>query len=233
MGKSPAATNRAIHEKATAGASRTYAEGAPAYPAWQLKAKRVLDILVAVPLLVLVSPLWLILVLWIKGDSTGPALFRQTRIGLDGVPYTIYKFRTMVVDAEKLMRPALEQVQDLEGFVFQQKDDPRITRSGRLLRKTSLDELPQLLNILKGDMSLVGPRPEVPEIVRLYTPEQRLRLKVPPGVTGLAQVNGRSELTLGETMAYDLEYVRRRSLGLDLRILLQTVTVVFSGRGAY
>ncbi|CAA7599621.1 Bacterial sugar transferase [Acididesulfobacillus acetoxydans] len=236
MGKSPAAMDRDIrdlHEKTTAGSSQAHAEAVPAYPAWQLRAKRGLDILVAAPLLILLSPLWLIVVLWIKGDSPGPALFRQTRIGREGEPYTIYKFRTMIVDAERLMRPALEQVRELEGFVFQQKDDPRITRSGRLLRKTSLDELPQLLNILKGDMSLVGPRPEVPEIVRLYTPEQRLRLKVPPGVTGLAQVNGRSELTLGETMTYDLEYVRRWSLGLDLKILLKTVSVVFSGRGAY
>lgn len=236
MDKNPAALDQAACEatvEATVEAPQTYAEAIPVYSPWQLTAKRFLDILVAAPLLLLVSPLWLAMVLWIKSDSPGPALFRQNRIGLGGVPYTIYKFRTMVMDAEKLMQPALEQVRDLEHFVFQQKDDPRITHSGQLLRKTSLDELPQLLNILKGDMSLVGPRPEVPEIVRLYTPEQRLRLKVLPGVTGLAQINGRSELTLGETMAYDLEYVRSWNLGLDLRILLRTVAVVFTGRGAY
>lgn len=131
------------------------------------------------------------------------------------------------------MKDRLERVTDLEGFVFQEKDDPRITRSGRFLRKTSLDELPQLLNILIGNMSLVGPRPEVPELVKLYTPQQHQRLKVLPGVTGLAQVNGRSELTLGETMGFDLDYVRSWSIWLDLKILWKTVFVVFTGDGAY
>ncbi|OLN31772.1 Undecaprenyl-phosphate galactosephosphotransferase [Desulfosporosinus metallidurans] len=131
------------------------------------------------------------------------------------------------------MKDRLEKVKDLENFVFQEKDDPRITRSGRFLRKTSLDELPQRLNILVGNMSLVGPRPEVPELVKLYTPEQQQRLNVLPGVTGLAQVNGRSELTLGETMAYDLEYVRIWSFWLDLKILWKTIFVVFSGKGAF
>ncbi|MHB1653250.1 MAG: sugar transferase [Desulfitobacteriaceae bacterium] len=203
------------------------------YPRWQLWVKRMLDIGVAGVFLLLVSPLWLFIVLWIRLDSSGPAIFRQTRIGLGGRSYTIFKFRTMVQNAEKLFRSVPEQAKDLENFVFQQKDDSRITRSGRFLRKTSLDELPQLLNILQGTMSLVGPRPEVPDIVKLYTPEQRQRLNVPPGVTGWAQVNGRSELTLGETMAYDLEYVRRWSLGLDLKILVKTIWVVLTGRGAY
>lgn len=139
----------------------------------------------------------------------------------------------MVQNAEALMKDKLENVQDLESFVFQEKGDPRITRSGHFLRKTSLDELPQLINILIGNMSLVGPRPEVPELVKLYTPEQRQRLKVLPGVTGLAQVNGRSELTLGETMAYDLNYVHRWSFWLDLKILWKTIFVVFTGKGAF
>jgi lipopolysaccharide/colanic/teichoic acid biosynthesis glycosyltransferase len=139
----------------------------------------------------------------------------------------------MVQNAEALMKDKLAKVNDLEKFVFQEKDDPRITRSGRFLRKTSLDELPQLINILIGDMSLVGPRPEVPELVKLYTPEQRQRLNLLPGVTGLAQINGRSELTLGETMAYDLEYIRTWSAWLDLKILWKTIFVVFSGKGAY
>lgn len=203
------------------------------YSRWQLAVKRVLDFVAALTLLVLVSPLWLFIVLWIRSDSTGPALFKQTRIGLRGRTYTIYKFRTMVQNAEALMKERLEKVTDLESFVFQEKDDPRITRSGRFLRKTSLDELPQLINILIGNMSLVGPRPEVPELVKLYTPEQHQRLNVLPGVTGLAQVNGRSELTLGETMGYDLEYVRSWSTWLDLKILWKTVFVVFTGDGAY
>lgn len=204
-----------------------------AYSKWQLILKRLLDLLVATVLLVIVSPLWLSIVLWIRLDSSGPAIFKQIRIGQGGKPYTIYKFRTMVQNAEALMKDKLEKVEDLENFVFQEKDDPRITRSGHFLRKTSLDELPQLINILIGNMSLVGPRPEVPELVKLYTPEQRQRLNVLPGVTGLAQVNGRSELTLGETMAYDLEYVRTWSAWLDLKILWKTVFVVFTGEGAY
>lgn len=203
------------------------------YSRWQLALKRLLDLFVVIILLVILSPLWLVIVLWIRSDSSGPAIFKQTRVGLGGKPYTIYKFRTMVQNAEALMKDRLEKVKELENFVFQEKDDPRITRSGRFLRKTSLDELPQLLNILIGNMSLVGPRPEVPELVKLYTPEQQQRLNVLPGVTGLAQVNGRSELTLGETMSYDLEYVRIWSFWLDLRILWKTIFVVFSGKGAY
>jgi len=202
------------------------------YSRWQLGLKRLLDLLVAAVLLVIISPLWLFIVLWIRSDSSGPALFKQTRVGLGGKPYTIYKFRTMVQNAEALMKDRLEKVNDLENFVFQEKDDPRITRSGRFLRKTSLDELPQLINILIGNMSLVGPRPEVPELVKLYNEEQRRRLKVLPGVTGLAQINGRSELTLGETMGYDLDYVRIWSFWLDLKILWKTISVVFSGKGA-
>ena len=203
------------------------------YPRRQLAAKRLLDILAALVLLILISPLWLAIVLWIRSDSPGPAIFKQTRVGLGGKPYTIYKFRTMVQNAEALMKEKLENVKDLDNFVFQEKDDPRITPSGQFLRKTSLDELPQLINILLGSMSLVGPRPEVPEITKLYTPEQRKRLDVLPGVTGLAQINGRSELTLGETMSYDLEYVRTWSFWLDLKILWKTIFVVFTGKGAY
>jgi len=203
------------------------------YSRWQLFLKRLLDLLVSAFLLVFISPLWLFIVLWIRLDSSGPAIFTQTRVGLRGKSYTIYKFRTMIQNADDLMKVKLENVTDLENFVFQEKDDPRITRSGKFLRKTSLDELPQLLNIIRGHMSLVGPRPEVPDIVKHYTPEQRLRLNVLPGVTGLAQVNGRSELTLGETLTYDVEYVRRWSCWLDLSILWKTFAVVFSGKGAY
>ena len=203
------------------------------YSRWQLVLKRLLDLLVATVLIVIISPLWLFIVLWIRKDSSGAAIFTQTRVGLGGRPYTIYKFRTMIQNADDLMKSKLENVTDLENFVFQEKDDPRITRSGKFLRKTSLDELPQLLNIFRGNMSLVGPRPEVPDIVKHYTPEQRLRLNVLPGVTGLAQVNGRSELTLGETLTYDVEYVRRWSFWLDLLILWKTFSVVFSGKGAY
>ncbi|KJS46519.1 MAG: sugar transferase [Peptococcaceae bacterium BRH_c23] len=192
-----------------------------------------MDFVVALTLLVLVSPLWLFVVLWIRSDSSGPAIFKQTRVGQRGKLYTIYKFRTMVQNAEAMMKDKLENVNDLKNFVFQEKEDPRITRSGHFLRKTSLDELPQLINILIGNMSLVGPRPEVPEIAKLYTSEQRQRLNVLPGVTGLAQVNGRSELTLGETLAYDLDYVRTWSFWQDIKILWKTIFVVFAGKGAF
>lgn len=204
-----------------------------AYPRWHLVLKRLLDLLVATVLLVIMSPFWLFIVLWIRLDSQGPAIFTQTRTGLRGKPYTIYKFRTMIQNADALMKTRLEKVTDLDKFVFQVKDDPRVTSSGKFLRKTSLDELPQLLNILKGDMSLVGPRPEVPAIVKHYTAEQCRRLDVLPGVTGWAQVNGRGELTLAETLTYDLDYVKRWSLWLDLLILWKTFSVVFSGKGAY
>ncbi|RNC63058.1 MAG: putative sugar transferase EpsL [Candidatus Dichloromethanomonas elyunquensis] len=203
-----------------------------------LAAKRVLDLLVAIPLLIIISPLWLFIVIWIKTDSPGPAIFRQKRAGIGGELFTIYKFRTMVPNADAVMKAKIGQLKqegkfDPESFVFQEKDDPRITRSGRFLRKTSLDELPQLLNIINGTMSLVGPRPEVPEIVEQYTPEQRKRLDMPPGVTGLAQINGRSELTLAETLRYDVQYVTDWTFRADIKILWKTFFVVLTGKDAY
>lgn len=203
------------------------------YPRWQLAVKRGIDILISSILLILISPLLLLIALWIRLDSPGPIIFKQTRIGLYSKPYTIYKFRTMVTNADEMMKAKLAKLESTENFVFQEKDDPRITPSGRFLRRLSFDELPQLINILKGDMSLVGPRPEVPGIVRLYTPEQVQRLNVPQGITGLAQVNGRSELTFDETMSYDLEYVKHWSIWLDFQILWKTIFVVFAGKGAY
>ncbi|AFV03701.1 MULTISPECIES: sugar transferase [unclassified Dehalobacter] len=201
-------------------------------------AKRVLDLLISIPLLIILSPLWLMIVLWIKADSEGPAVFRQERVGRNGALFTIYKFRTMVPNADAVMKEKIELLKkegkfDPDNFIFQDKDDPRITKSGRFLRKSSLDELPQLLNIINGTMSIVGPRPEVPEIVDQYTPEQRHRLDMPPGVTGLAQVNGRSELTLTETLNYDVEYVQNWRFGLDLKILWKTLFIVLKGKGAY
>ncbi|MDJ0307158.1 MAG: sugar transferase [Dehalobacter sp. 4CP] len=201
-------------------------------------AKRVLDLLISIPLLIILSPLWLMIVFWIKADSKGPAVFRQERVGRNGALFTIYKFRTMVPNADTVMKEKIEQLKkegkfDPDNFFFQDKDDPRITKSGRFLRKSSLDELPQLLNIINGTMSIVGPRPEVPEIVDQYTPEQRHRLDMPPGVTGLAQVNGRSELTLTETLKYDVEYVQNWRFGLDLKILWKTLFIVLKGKGAY
>lgn len=194
--------------------------------------KRIFDIIVSTVLLVLLSPLFLMIIIWIKRDSEGEAVFKQTRSGVKGEPFTIYKFRTMVKNADKMFNKKVDK-ETLGSFVFQDKDDPRITRSGRFLRKTSLDELPQLINILKGNMSIIGPRPEIPDIVKLYSEYDRIRLLVKPGVSGLAQVNGRGDLELSETIEYDVKYVKGFSLWLDFKIILKTFKVVFLREGAY
>jgi lipopolysaccharide/colanic/teichoic acid biosynthesis glycosyltransferase len=194
-------------------------------------AKRVVDVVVALIGLMLLSPLWVVLVVWIRRDAAGPALYRQTRVGQDGRLFQILKFRTMVKDADRAWVPPAS-AEDLAGFYFQDEQDPRITRAGRFLRRTSLDELPNLWNVLKGEMSLVGPRPEVPEIVALYTPEQRERLRMKPGITGLAQVSGRGELSTLEAIHYDLEYCRGWSFWRDLVILGRTVATVTRRHGA-
>jgi lipopolysaccharide/colanic/teichoic acid biosynthesis glycosyltransferase len=194
-------------------------------------AKRLLDVVGSVVGLLVTAPLSLAIAVLIRLDSPGPVLFRQTRVGLNGRPFTIVKFRTMVVGADREWAPPTSS-DALASFYFQDDQDQRITRVGRFLRRTSLDELPNLWNVLVGDMSLVGPRPEVPEIVALYTPEQRERLSMKPGITGLAQVSGRGALSTAETIRYDLEYCRRWSLREDLRILLRTVGTVTRRHGA-
>lgn len=189
-----------------------------------------MDILGSVILLVLTSPLWLIIALWIGLDSPGPIVFRQTRIGRHGHPFTILKFRTMRAGADREWKaPSHDGFHD---YIFQDAGDTRITVAGKYLRRTSLDELPQLLNVLRGEMSLVGPRPEIPEMVALYEPHMHRRHGMSPGMTGLAQVSGRGALTSGEAMQYDLEYCDRWSLGLDLVILAKTGCQVFRGKGA-
>jgi lipopolysaccharide/colanic/teichoic acid biosynthesis glycosyltransferase len=198
----------------------------------QFVIKRIFDFVIAAVLIVVLSPLLLFLVLWIKLDSKGEAVFKQTRIGLNGEPYIIYKFRTMVKNADKMFDKKIDE-NNIGGFIFQDKGDKRITRAGKFLRKTSLDELPQLFNILGGNMSLIGPRPEIPDIVDLYSDFDRIRLLVKPGVSGLAQVNGRGDLELNETIAYDVEYVKKFSLWMDLKIFLKTFKVVFTREGAY
>jgi len=158
-------------------------------------------------------------------------LFKPIRVGRNGSPFKMLKFRTMAVGGEKDWREKLDPDQ-LEDFVFQSEDDPRITKLGRKLRKTSLDELPNLLNVFGGSMSLVGPRPEEPEIVAHYTPAMRRRLVVKPGITGLAQISGRGDLPLAKTIAYDLDYIEKQSFGYDLALLFKTPAAVFSRRGA-
>jgi lipopolysaccharide/colanic/teichoic acid biosynthesis glycosyltransferase len=194
-------------------------------------AKRALDLLISILGLLVLSPLLLLLALWIKLDSPGPVLYRGKRVGQEGHPFLMYKFRTMVLGAE------------LRGPAVTYRDDPRITSAGRFLRRTKLDELPQLLNVLRGEMSLVGPRPEDPKYVALYTPEQRLVLSVKPGITGPTQLEYRDEASLlqgegvdeeyvsrlmPEKLKLDLEYVRTRSLLLDFRILWRTMTTLLA-----
>jgi lipopolysaccharide/colanic/teichoic acid biosynthesis glycosyltransferase len=193
--------------------------------------KRGLDVVVAALGLVLLSPLWAYIAWRIRRDSPGPVLYRQVRVGQGGRLFRIVKFRTMVPDADRNWR-APGSSRELSQFYFQDEGDARITSVGRWLRRTSLDELPNLWNVLVGEMSLVGPRPEVPEIVALYDETMKERLRVKPGLTGLAQVSGRGLLSTAESIAYDLEYCRRWSLAEDLRILCRTVGVVSERRGA-
>ncbi len=198
----------------------------------QLFIKRVFDLILSLILFVILSPVFLLLIIWIKLDSKGEAVFKQTRIGLNGKPFTIYKFRTMIKDADKMFNRDLNR-ETLDNFVFQEKEDPRVTKSGKFLRKTSLDELPQLINIIKGDMSLIGPRPEIPDITSLYTDYEKIRLLMKPGVSGLAQVNGRGNLELKETIKYDVAYVENYSLLMDIKIFFKTFKVVLLREGAY
>lgn len=200
--------------------------------ALQIIAKRLIDILLSCILLIVLSPLLAIIAVLIRIDSAGPIIFKQCRIGFKGRPFTIYKFRTMVPDAEKQFELKIDEAH-IEEFIFQSEDDPRVTRIGRFLRRTSLDELPQLFNVLKGDMSLVGPRPEIPAVVEKYTDDMRRRLEVKPGITGLAQVSGRGELPLGETIRLDIAYIDNYSFWQDIKILLKTVAAVFKREGAY
>jgi exopolysaccharide biosynthesis polyprenyl glycosylphosphotransferase len=197
-----------------------------------LTTKRIVDIVGSSLLLVLSSPLMLAAFILVKLDSKGPAIFAQERIGLNKRRFRIYKFRSMVTNAEKL-QAQLESTNEAQGPVFKIKEDPRITRIGRLLRKTSVDELPQLLNVLKGDMSLVGPRPlPVRDYNGFDKDWQRRRFSVPPGLTCLWQVKGRSKISFDQWMRLDMEYIDRWSLWLDMKILAQTVPAVLRGYGA-
>jgi exopolysaccharide biosynthesis polyprenyl glycosylphosphotransferase len=193
--------------------------------------KRVVDVVVALVGLVLSAPLWPLAALAIRLGSRGPVLYRQVRCGLHGRRFVLLKFRTMVVDAEKL-QDEVAHLNVMDGPVFKAPGDPRVTAVGRLLRRSSLDELPQFVNVLKGDMSLVGPRPAIPEEVERYLPWQRRRLAMKPGITCLWQISGRSKLDFATWMELDLAYIDSWSVWLDLKILLLTVPAVFSGRGA-
>ena len=198
--------------------------------------KRVLDVAVAVLALVLLSPVWLVLAALIRATSEGPPLFRRTVVGKAGRQFVYYKFRTMVSGDDSHHRNWLKEFVTRDapyaGGVFKVTDDPRITGVGRILRRTSLDEVPQLINVLKGDMSIVGPRPPLPFEVEHYDNTALRRLAVRPGITGLYQVTGRSRVPFSGMVALDLDYVQRRSLRLDLEIMLRTAKVMLSGAGS-
>jgi exopolysaccharide biosynthesis polyprenyl glycosylphosphotransferase len=194
--------------------------------------KRVLDIAIAFFFLLVFWPLLAIIALAIRITSPGPVLFRQTRCGLGGRRFMLYKFRSMVNNAEQL-RAELHQLNELDGPVFKISDDPRITPVGRWLRRFSFDELPQLWNVLRGDMSFVGPRPAVPHEVEQYEPWQLRRLRMRPGLTCIWVLEGRSHLDFNRWMQLDLRYIDTWSLWLDLKIFLRTIPIVLSGRGAY
>jgi lipopolysaccharide/colanic/teichoic acid biosynthesis glycosyltransferase len=194
--------------------------------------KRVLDVVLASVGLVATLPIWIAIVVAIKLDSPGPAFFIQERVGRHGRRFRFYKFRSMYIDAEQKLAD-LRHRNEVDGPVFKMRKDPRISRVGLILRRSSLDELPQLIQVLKGEMSLVGPRPALPAEVEQYRPQDMMRLSVRPGLTCLWQVRGRSTLGFDTWMEYDREYVRDLSLWTDMRILVQTVTAVISCRGAY
>ena len=183
---------------------------------------RALDIVLAALMLVVAAPLILLAAVAIRLESRGPAVFRQRRVGLHGRPLDLWKLRTMVSGAEAM-----------GAGIYVLEGDPRITRAGRLLRRYSLDELPNLVNVLRGEMAIVGPRPTVQEQVDRYTDRQRRRLEVKPGITGWAQVNGRASLPWPERIELDVWYVDNRSLALDVRILLRTAWLLLTGRGLY
>ncbi len=195
--------------------------------------KRVFDLCGSLFLLLLLSPLFVLVALGIKLTSPGPIFFVQLRVGKYGRYFRFYKFRSMYVDAEARKQALLAQNQSADGVIFKMKNDPRVTPIGRFIRKFSIDELPQLLNVVFNDMSLVGPRPPLPSEVRLYNGEDRKRLNVKPGLTGLWQVSGRSDIPFKAQVNLDKEYIHSWSLKSDLIILLRTIPAIFTGRGAY
>ncbi len=204
----------------------------PSLRDWQRLVKRSSDLMIASLALVLLSPLFGVIALAIKLDSPGPVIFRQTRVGRGRRTFTCFKFRTMVVDAEDKLE-GLRERNEASGPIFKIKEDPRRTRVGRWLRRLSLDELPQIWNVLRGEMSLIGPRPPIPAEVEEYEPWHYQRLEVQPGITGLWQVSGRSDLTFDEMVLLDVYYIENWSPLMDLRILLKTIPTVLFGSGAY
>jgi len=195
--------------------------------------KRLVDIFASGILLLVLMPFFLFLAVLIRFESPGPVLFRQTRVGRWGELFTMWKFRSMYADAEARKAELLKQNEMLGGVTFKMRHDPRVTRIGRFIRKTSIDELPQLWNVFKGDMSLVGPRPPVPAEVNEYSLADRRRLEVIPGITCIWQVSGRSEIPFDQQVELDVDYIQSQSLWTDIKILLKTIPTLLLGKGAY
>ncbi len=199
---------------------------------WEILCKRLVDILISTIGLFIFLPFFPFITLVILLDSPGPAFFFQERAGLHGKPFKIIKFRTMVLDAESKLC-ILINTDVMNEPVFKLRQDPRITRVGKILRRWSIDEIPQLINVLRGEMSLVGPRPEETWLVNRYTAPQRQRLAVKPGLTGPMQIAGRGELDFASRLDLELDYIRSFSLKKDFKIILNTIPAVISGKGAY
>ena len=195
--------------------------------------KRAIDIFGSLACMILLSPVFLAIAIAVKLSSPGPVIFRQVRVGRYGRHFWFYKFRSMRQDAEAQKAVLMAKNESKDGVIFKMKDDPRITKVGRFIRRTSLDELPQLWNVFIGDMSLVGPRPPVPSEVQEYTLEDRKRLDVIPGITCLWQIKGRSEIPFREQVQLDKEYILAPSVWKDIVILLKTIPAILGGKGAY
>lgn len=195
--------------------------------------KTVVDVTCASLGILVLSPVFLVCAAVIRLESPGPVIFKQKRIGRDGRPFNFYKFRSMYIDAEQRRQELLKANESKDGVIFKMQKDPRVTRFGRFIRKFSIDELPQLFNVLIGDMSLVGPRPPLPDEVRLYTLEDRKRLNVVPGLTCIWQISGRSDIPFSKQVQLDKEYIASRGFWQDCRILVKTVPAILTGRGAY
>ena len=195
--------------------------------------KRLMDIILSLIAIVVGSPVFLLTALLVKVTSPGPIIFSQVRVGRFGRHFKFYKFRSMYIDAEARKAELMKHNESGDGVIFKMKRDPRITPVGRFIRKFSIDELPQLFNVILGDMSLVGPRPPLPQEVRTYTLEERKRLNITPGITCLWQVSGRSELPFSKQIALDKEYIASQSVWKDFLILLRTVPAILTGKGAW
>jgi exopolysaccharide biosynthesis polyprenyl glycosylphosphotransferase len=195
--------------------------------------KRTIDILASGLLLMALFPLFLAVAVAIKLTDGGPVLFWQSRVGKWGREFPFPKFRSMVVDAEKIKTSLLDQSHHEDSITFKMEKDPRVTWIGRIIRKVSIDELPQLWNVLKGDMSLVGPRPPVPQEVEMYNLSDRRRLDIPPGITCIWQVSGRGDIPFDEQVQLDVQYIESQSFWMDIKILLKTIPAVLTGKGAY